>query len=624
MAVVLDIGLPGRDGIEVLASLRAEQDWTPVLVVTARDEETDRITGLELGADDYVTKPFSPRELVARVRAILRRQDGRPGARVLEHGALRLDPERRIVTVDGAPVPLTATEFNLLEALLAAGGRALGRAELLARAWGQADYGDQPDRRRPRRAAARQARPRLPHRDRARRRLPDGLVMSSLRTRLALAMAAVVVLTILLAAVATGPLLRASTEGAARQGLGREADLLARLPVAALGSGRAGQVAAGEDLQLGLVSRTGATSGAAQALTGRQLARLRAGEPVSTTARLGGAEVLVEARPSRLGGAVVLAADASTLDDTVARQRRRVFLALVLGLLGGLVVAGLVAGWIARPLGAAASAARRLAAGERGVPLPDASVRELADMTDALGHLDSALSSSEQRQRRFLLSVSHELRTPLTSVRGYAEALADGTIEPHETAQVGETLVAEAARLERYVGDLLALARLQADDFAVHADAVDLRALLADRGGRLGRPRRTRRADRRGRRPRRPGAARDRRRPGATGARRPGRQRRPGLPRGEPDRAGARRRRPTAPALEVRDSGPGLTADDAAVAFEPGVLHDRYADRGRGGFGLGLAIVHGLVRRLGGTIAVATAPEGGAAFVIDLPTRHIP
>jgi DNA-binding response OmpR family regulator len=141
VAVVLDIGLPGRDGIEVLASLRAEQDWTPVLVVTARDEETDRITGLELGADDYVTKPFSPRELVARVRAILRRQDGRPGARVLEHGGLRLDPERRIVTADGAPVPLTATEFNLLEALLAAGGRALGRAELLARAWGQADYG---------------------------------------------------------------------------------------------------------------------------------------------------------------------------------------------------------------------------------------------------------------------------------------------------------------------------------------------------------------------------------------------------------------------------------------------------------------------------------------------------
>lgn len=446
--------------------------------------------------------------------------------------------------------------------------------------------------------------------------------MSSLRTRLALAMAAVVALTILLAAVATGPLLRASTEGAARQGLGREADLLARIPVAALGSGRAGQVAAGGDLQLGLVSRTGATAGAAQALTDPQLARLRAGQPVSTTGRLGDAEVIIEARPSRLGGAVVLAADASTLDDTVARQRRRVLLALVLGLLGGLVVAGLVAGWIARPLGAAASAARRLAAGERGVPLPDATVRELADMTDAIGHLDAALSSSEQRQRRFLLSVSHELRTPLTSVRGYAEALADGTIEPHETTQVGETLVAEAARLERYVGDLLALARLQADDFAIHTGAVDLRALVAgvtdgwaDRAGRAGLTIESAVPD------------------GPVILETDGDRVRQALdalvdnalrvcPAGSrvvlaltATAHGAR--------VEVRDSGPGLTADDAAVAFEPGVLHDRYADRGRGGFGLGLAIVHGLVRRLGGTIAVATAPEGGAAFIIDLPTRHV-
>lgn len=446
--------------------------------------------------------------------------------------------------------------------------------------------------------------------------------MSSLRTRLALAMAAVVVLTTLLAAAATGPLLRASTEAAARQGLGREVDLLARLPVAALGASRAGQVAASEDLQLGVVSRTGAPSGAALALTDPELARLRAGRPVSTTASLGGVEVLVEARPARVGGAVVLAADSSTLDDTVARQRRRVFLALVLGLLGGLVVAALVAGWIARPLGAAAAAARRLAAGERGVPLPAAPVRELADMTDALGHLDSALSSSEQRQRRFLLSVSHELRTPLTSVRGYAEALADGAVEPHETAQVGETLVAEAARLERYVGDLLALARLEADDFTVRTDTVDLRALVTDLAAGW--------ADR---------------------AERAGVTVRADVPDGpvlletDGDRVrqsldalvdnavrvcpdGSRvvlalAATPTGARLEVRDSGPGLTADDAAVAFEPGVLHERYADRGRGGFGLGLAIVHGLVQRLGGTIAVTPAPEGGAAFVLDLPREPV-
>ncbi len=139
VAVVLDVGLPGRDGIAVLTALRAADDWTPVVLATARDEEVDRVLGLEVGADDYVTKPFSPRELVARVKAILRRQDGRP-RRVLEHGSVRLDLDRRLLAVDGSPVELTPTEFNLLEALLTTGGRVVSRAELMAEAWGQADY----------------------------------------------------------------------------------------------------------------------------------------------------------------------------------------------------------------------------------------------------------------------------------------------------------------------------------------------------------------------------------------------------------------------------------------------------------------------------------------------------
>lgn len=141
VAVVLDVGLPGRDGIAVCRALREADDWTPVLFVTARDDEVDRVIGLELGADDYLTKPFSPRELVARVKAVLRRGDGRPGARALEAGAVRLDPATRAVTADGAEVALTVTEFNLLAALMSAGGRVVERAELLASAWGQADYG---------------------------------------------------------------------------------------------------------------------------------------------------------------------------------------------------------------------------------------------------------------------------------------------------------------------------------------------------------------------------------------------------------------------------------------------------------------------------------------------------
>jgi DNA-binding response OmpR family regulator len=138
--VVLDVGLPGRDGIAVCRTLREGGDWVPVLFVTARDDEVDRVLGLELGADDYLTKPFSPRELVARVKAILRRADGRPSPRVIEAGGLALDPARHRVTVHGHEVPLTLTEFNLLDALMRARGRVVERAELLASAWGQADY----------------------------------------------------------------------------------------------------------------------------------------------------------------------------------------------------------------------------------------------------------------------------------------------------------------------------------------------------------------------------------------------------------------------------------------------------------------------------------------------------
>jgi DNA-binding response OmpR family regulator len=140
VAVVLDVGLPGRDGVSVCRAMRERGDWTPVLFVTARDDEVDRVLGLEIGADDYLTKPFSPRELVARIKAILRRSDGRPGRRSLEAGAVRLDTATRRVWAGDDEVALTATEFNLLAALMSASGRVVERAELMASAWGQADY----------------------------------------------------------------------------------------------------------------------------------------------------------------------------------------------------------------------------------------------------------------------------------------------------------------------------------------------------------------------------------------------------------------------------------------------------------------------------------------------------
>jgi DNA-binding response OmpR family regulator len=135
-AVILDVGLPGIDGTEVCRRLRADRDWTPVLFVTARDDEVDRVLGLELGADDYVTKPFSPREVVARVRAVLRRRQPDRNSEQLQVGRVTLDPSTRRADAAGAPIELTTTEFDLLLYLMRRPGRVCPRDELLADVWG--------------------------------------------------------------------------------------------------------------------------------------------------------------------------------------------------------------------------------------------------------------------------------------------------------------------------------------------------------------------------------------------------------------------------------------------------------------------------------------------------------
>ena len=142
--VVLDVMLPGIDGIELLSQLRRESD-VYVIMLTARTEETDRIVGLSVGADDYVTKPFSPRELVARVKAALRRMRGGGSveANMLAFAHVRIDEGRRRVWVDGTPVELTATEFDLLKMLAANRGLVLSREQLLEKVWGYDFFGEE-------------------------------------------------------------------------------------------------------------------------------------------------------------------------------------------------------------------------------------------------------------------------------------------------------------------------------------------------------------------------------------------------------------------------------------------------------------------------------------------------
>lgn len=139
--IVLDVGLPKADGFEICRRVRASSD-VPILFLTAHDDEVDRILGLELGADDYVTKPFSPRELVARIKAILKRSAGVPARDALAQGSLRLDVAAHDCTVDGQPVPLTATEFQLLHRLMRMPGRVHTRDQIIDELWGDADVAD--------------------------------------------------------------------------------------------------------------------------------------------------------------------------------------------------------------------------------------------------------------------------------------------------------------------------------------------------------------------------------------------------------------------------------------------------------------------------------------------------
>lgn len=139
VAIILDVGLPGIDGTEVCRQLRADNDWVPVIFCTARDDEVDRVLGLELGADDYVTKPFSPREVVARVKSVVRRATrAQMGEGPLVLGEISLDQVTRRATVAGEPLDLTATEFDLLAHLMSNPGRVYSREQLLAEVWGYA------------------------------------------------------------------------------------------------------------------------------------------------------------------------------------------------------------------------------------------------------------------------------------------------------------------------------------------------------------------------------------------------------------------------------------------------------------------------------------------------------
>jgi two-component system sensor histidine kinase BaeS len=349
----------------------------------------------------------------------------------------------------------------------------------------------------------------------------------------------------------------------------------------------------------------------------RVVRQVAAGLPVDRRAVVRGRVMLVAGRTlAGNGNGVVLTRRA--VAGTAGLVLGDLWLALAAGLAAGIAAGGLLARLVARPIRDAAIAAGRLSAGDRSVRLAVRPPNEVAELAVAFNQLAAALATSEGRQRDFLLSVSHELRTPLTTIRGYAEALADGVVGAEAAPKAGRTMLDEAERLDRLVSDLLVLARLEAADLPVELMPVDLVELMGAAayawGPRCAADGVTLRAELP------PGPIVVSTDPGrirqvvdglCENALRIVPPRAPLVLAARLDQAGG--------VVEVRDGGPGFTDDDLAVAFERGALYQRYRGVRKVGSGLGLALAARLVRRLGGTIEAGHAPEGGARFTVTLP-----
>lgn len=424
----------------------------------------------------------------------------------------------------------------------------------------------------------------------------------------------------MVALLLTVPVVQGVARDQAREELVRSVDSLAAKPAAAAKLiAQEQRVLGRDDRRYAIVRRGGNVTGAAgDLLTDEQVAELLATGTLSATSTVDDETILIEGRTTRRGFSAVAVQPVTGVDEATAALRRRLLLALVLGLAAAGALGLVLSRTLTRSVAAAAGAARRLAAGERGVPIVASSVREFDDMGRAVASLDEALTTSEGRQREFLLSVSHEIRTPLTALRGYAEAMADGAIGPEDVQATGETLVGETARLDRFVSDLLALARLEADDFTIEPQDVSLGGLLSDLTyawqATCEREGISLRAE--------AGSVAVHADPMRL------RQLLDGLVenavRATPSGGEVVVRAESTAnevVIEVADSGPGLESADLAAAFERGVLHARYREVRSVGTGLGLSIAHRLATRMGMRLEVRNGAERGAMFAVVVPIR---
>jgi two-component system OmpR family sensor kinase len=452
---------------------------------------------------------------------------------------------------------------------------------------------------------------------------------TSLATRITTLTLAVAGVAVVVAGLVAAGLLRSSAREIVRESLANQADVVAsqvdenRLG-SRIGMAKVVDVVRGQGISV-VVRRPGGEplSGdplAVRAAVQSGLETLGPGAAVSSRQTVAGQALLVEMRGVGTGGnAFALVQSVRTSEDTGRRFVRNLLFALGVGLLVAAVAGAVLGRLLARPLRRTAGVAAGMRHGRRDLRVPVEGPAEVAEVATAVNELADALHHSESRQREFLLSVSHELRTPLTAVNGFAESLADGVVTGEETRRAGQTIQREAQRLERLVTDLLELARLGADEFRLDFADVDLvgtvqgcadvwrvRCEREDVVFRVELPPSPVlcRTDPRRLRQVLDGLAENALRVTPAGA----------------PVVLSLAVSPAGPAvLQVRDGGPGLAEEDYPVAFQRGVLNARYRGRRPVGSGVGLALAHGLVTRMGGTMEAGPAPEGGAAFTVVLP-----
>jgi two-component system sensor histidine kinase BaeS len=430
----------------------------------------------------------------------------------------------------------------------------------------------------------------------------------SLRSRLFLGIGATVIVSLVVTVTAGALLTRRSLEDSAVRALARQVELIA--------AGRQDAPEQSADAALGRFLATDqqrlailTPEQAALLLPDAGAERIRSGLPASGSVDVRGDRFLYAARSTGTEAIVLL----RPADRQAADWWPFVVGLALAGIVGAAlaaVVAWLLSRAVARPIARVANASAELAAGSSPAPLPVEGPPEVARLASSFNDLSAELERSQDAERAFLLSVSHELKTPLTSIRGHAEGVRDGVLEP---SAAGAVIEREARRLERIVGDLLDLARLRRRSFSVAAEHVDL-GELAEAAGERHEP-----------------AAR------SLGLHLGVVAEPDALAVGDPDRVlqalsnlveNALRSTPAGGSvqilagpgrLEVVDDGPGIDEADLPRAFERFYLYDRSSEGPRVGTGLGLAIVRELVEAMGGRVDVRSEPGVGSRFSIALP-----